>query len=126
MRVQRERVAGPHRLEPLEIFEARRAKRLGAVERRVDCEPHGDAARLPTACNQSLPAAVARASRIDVEPLRIVSFRELDDVGFGQNRSRTVDDRLSGMKVGESHRGVPPNYPAVRRSTKREAASSTA
>ena len=77
---QAQDVAGPHRIFPLQIGEARRAERFGTGENVVTARRMRDAAGLPAAGDQALPRAGGRALGIGVEPLRIVGAREVEDL----------------------------------------------
>ena len=69
------------------VGQARRGKRLGAVQGLVGNQAHRDAAGVPAAGNQAAKAAVQGGLGVGVEPLRVIGAGELQDIGLAQTVS---------------------------------------
>src|SRR5207237_1348 len=84
--------ARPHRLKPAELIGAWRREARHARQIVIDREAHHQTGRLPSAGDEAAELRVARGFGIDVERLRIVSPRELDDLRLADgDRSQLVN-----------------------------------
>ena len=70
------------------------------VDQRLDRHAHADRAGLPAARDDAAEEALARRLRVDVEGLRIVLARELDDLGFAERMAAELG-ALADLEVSQ-------------------------
>src|SRR5688500_12586500 len=79
-----QRVAGPHRLEPADVVDARRAQAHRLVDVALDHQPHADRAGLPATRDQPAERALLGLFRVGMKRLRVVLLAEAHDLGLGK------------------------------------------
>src|SRR5690606_35627854 len=93
-------VAGTHRCEPAQLVEPGGAHARDFGDEAVGEHPHHDRAGVPAARDQAAVGGALRRLGVDVEGLRIVALRELDDLFLGDQVLVELDD-LTGLIILE-------------------------
>jgi len=84
--------AGTHRREPAQFVQAGRAHARDLGDEAVGKHPHHDRAGMPAARDQAPIGGFLRRLGVDVERLRIVALRELDDLFLADRVFAELDD----------------------------------
>src|SRR5579859_3359130 len=93
-----EDVAGPHRNEPAELLDAGRPEARAVEQDVAHEEAHVDRGAVPAARDQPAERPFRSRLRIDVERLRVVPPRELDDL-LGGHLVRAVRRLVARLEV---------------------------